>query len=59
MRGVAAISVYVYGETEEELKKEAEKLASILREHDDNHAKVDCLYEAPLAKIGDLREIKL
>lgn len=50
-RGIAVIEVYVFGETEEQLRAEADRIAAEQRKLYDNHATVVRLVEAPYGSI--------
>ena len=56
-RGVATITCYVYGETDEELKENANELCTLFQ--DENDANVEKLHLVEFGKIGEAKEIKL
>lgn len=58
MRAVATITLYVYGDSEQELKQNAEKYAEKLRSLEDNRASLEKLH---LNEFGNLKstEIKI
>lgn len=59
-RGVATITVYVNGETNQELYNEARKIAKTINNKFDCRASVETLHDAPFGKIGsEIKEIDL
>ena len=58
-RAVATITVYVYGETVNDLKNEAKRHEAILLNDGDNRAEVEKLHLVEFGKIGEAKEIKL
>lgn len=59
-RGVATITLYVWGDNDQELLNEAKRYEDILKQHGDNHARVEKLHDAPFGSIGDqIKEIDL
>jgi len=59
-RYVVTVDLYIYADTDEEVKEKAEKFtedAQFLVDGTENKATVVSIYEAPFAKIGNLRKI--
>lgn len=51
-RGVATITLYVWGDNDQELLNAAKHYEFILKQHGDNHARVEQLHDAPFGSIG-------
>lgn len=59
-RGVATITVYVYGKTVDELEKKGQQFTKVLSEYDcESNAEMERLHIVPFGKIGHQEEIKL
>ena len=57
-RYAVTVDLYVYAETDEKAKEEAEFYKEHIQLVADNKANVVSIHEAPFAKIGNLREVK-
>lgn len=50
IRGVATITLYVWGNSHQELLNQAKVYESILKDHADNNAKVEHLHNTPFGE---------
>ena len=50
-RYVATITIYTYGETPEEALKQAEIQCGILKNHSDNHARIEKFHYQPFGTL--------
>lgn len=57
-RGVATITVYVYGETDEDLIKQGKEIAEGINLIYDGRAEMETLHQATSGKIGRQEQIK-
>lgn len=59
-RAVATLTVYIYGETDQELKQKSNDVSKMMNEMEPSlESEVEGLIEIPFGKIGANREIKL
>lgn len=59
-RGIATITVYVYGDNNQELYDEANKMCKQLNDQHDCRAGVEKLHDAPHGKMwDDIKEINI
>lgn len=56
-RYAVTINAYIYADDDEQAKIKADELTNLLREIEDNHARLVSLKEAPFASLGDYKNI--
>ena len=52
-RGIATITVYVYGDNDQELMNDAKNICRTINAHQDTRAGVEKLHNAPFGSYGD------
>lgn len=58
-RAVATLTFYVYGETEEEIKKQSQQIKEkINKEISDSEAEIEGIYMKPWGELGQLKKMK-
>ena len=58
IRYAVTIDLYIYTDTDEEAKVQAQNIVDNLQQISDNKASVVSIHEAPFATMGKLREVK-
>ena len=60
-RYAVTVDLYIYAETDEEVKNKAKKFTEDIEfaiDKTENRASIVSIHEAPFAKLGNLREVK-